>query len=64
MSETQGFGVSPPLSAITFDDQAGKLWIVTILAIIYVTLSAMVRGFVKWGMYGVDDYLLLIATAR
>jgi hypothetical protein len=59
-----GPGAAPPLSAITFNDQAGTLWIVTILGTIYVLLSALVRAFVKWGIYGVDDYLLAIATVR
>jgi hypothetical protein len=64
MSEQQGLGAAPPLSAITYNDQAGTLWIVTILATIYVVLSALVRAFVKWGIYGPDDYLLAIATVR
>lgn len=62
MSVQHGLGAAPPLSAVTDDNQAGSLWIVTILATIYVVLSAAVRGFVKWGLYGADDYLLAIAT--
>jgi len=62
MSVQQGLGAAPPLSAVTADNQAGTLWIVTILTTIYVVLSATVRGFVKWGLYGADDYLLVIAT--
>lgn len=64
MSEQHGLGTAPPLSAITFDNQAGTLWIVTILATIYVILSALVRAFVKWGIYGIDDYILAVATVR
>jgi len=64
MTEQQGLGTAPPLAAISFNDQAGTLWIVTILATIYVILSALVRAYVKWGIYGIDDYLLAIATVR
>jgi hypothetical protein len=62
MSGPQDLGVEPPFSAVYPDDQAGSLWIVTILATIYVLLSALVRGFIKWGIYGADDYLLAVAT--
>ncbi|KAF2689937.1 hypothetical protein K458DRAFT_474325 [Lentithecium fluviatile CBS 122367] len=62
MSVQDGLGSAPPLSAVYPDDQAGTLWIVTILTTVYVVLSAVVRGFVKWGIYGLDDYLLAIAT--
>jgi hypothetical protein len=62
MNEQQFVGVLPPFSAIHPGDQAGKVWVVTILATIYVVLSALVRGFIKWGIYGADDYLLMIAT--
>jgi hypothetical protein len=64
MSEQQAVGVLPPFSAIQPGDQAGKVWIVTILATIYVILSALVRAYVKWGIYEADDYLLVIATVR
>jgi hypothetical protein len=64
MSEQQVVGLLPPFSAIHPGDQAGKVWVVTILATIYVVLSALVRGFIKWGIYGADDYLLMIATVR
>jgi hypothetical protein len=64
MSEQQVVGVLPPFSAIHTGDQAGKVWIVTILATIYVVLAALARGFVKWGIYGADDYLLAIGTVR
>jgi hypothetical protein len=64
MSEQQVAGLLPSFSAIHPGDQAGKVWVVTILATIYVVLSALVRGFIKWGIYGADDYLLMIATVR
>jgi hypothetical protein len=64
MGERQFEGLLPPFSAIQPGDQAGKVWVVTILATIYVVLSALARGFIKWGIYGVDDYLLSIATVR
>jgi hypothetical protein len=47
MSEQQMVGVLPPFSAVEPKDQAGKVYVVTILATIYVVLSALVRGFVK-----------------
>jgi hypothetical protein len=62
MSEQQIVNTLPPFSAIQPEDQAGKVWVVTILATIYVVLSALVRGFIKWGIYGADDYLLVLAT--
>jgi hypothetical protein len=62
MREPQLVGNLPPFSAIHPEDQAGKVWIVTILATIYVVLSALVRGFIKRGIYGPDDYLLIAAT--
>jgi hypothetical protein len=64
MSEQQFGGLLPPFSAVQSGDQAGKVWVVTILVTIYVVLSALARGFIKWGIYGVDDYLLIIATVR
>ncbi|KAF2639092.1 hypothetical protein P280DRAFT_550562 [Massarina eburnea CBS 473.64] len=52
----------PPLSAVTLDDQAGRLWIVTILAFIYVLLSAITRAVIKRGSIGLDDVLLFVGT--
>lgn len=49
-------------SPTSSQDSAGSLWILSILGIIYTTLSALVRARVKWVLYGTDDYLLFIAT--
>jgi hypothetical protein len=62
MSQQKFGGLLPPFSAIQHDDQAGKVWVVTILTIVYVVISALVRGFIKWGLYRADDYLLVVAT--
>jgi hypothetical protein len=64
MSKQHDLGVEPPFSAIHPDDDAGSVYVITILVTIYVILSTLVRGFIKWGIYGVDDYLLGIATVR
>jgi hypothetical protein len=53
---------SQRLSPIFDDDHAGYLWIVTTLGITYTTLSAVLRGYIKWRLFGYDDYLLAAAT--
>lgn len=55
---------SPPFSPVAFNDHAGKLWIVTILSLIYSTLSVMARAYIKYKMLGLDDLLLGLATVR
>lgn len=50
-------------SRITDSDHAGLLWIVTILCIIYSTLSCLLRAYIKRGIYGWDDLLMVAATA-
>jgi hypothetical protein len=62
MSQQKFDGLLPSFSAIQPDNQAGKVWIVAILTIVYVIISVLVRGFIKWGLYRADDYLLVIAT--
>ena len=49
-------------SPITTDDHAGLLWITAILCLIYSFIAFMVRGHVKWNLYGVDDAFLAAAT--
>ena len=49
-------------SPITTDDHAGLLWITAILCLIYSFIAFMVRGHVKWKLYGVDDAFLAAAT--
>ncbi|KAK1252114.1 hypothetical protein MKX08_003301 [Trichoderma sp. CBMAI-0020] len=49
-------------SPVTFNDHAGKLWIVTILALIYSTLAVMARAYIKYKMLGLDDLFLALAT--
>lgn len=51
-------------SPIDSNDYAGYLWIVTILGLVYATFAALVRIRIKWGVSGVDDYLLWVATVR
>lgn len=57
-------GIRPAFSAITANDYAGYLWIISILGDIYVVFAALVRVLVKWRVAGVDDYLLGLATVR
>ncbi|OCK94407.1 uncharacterized protein K441DRAFT_660281 [Cenococcum geophilum 1.58] len=49
-------------SPITTYDHAGLLWITAILCLIYSFIAFMVRGHVKWNLYGVDDAFLAAAT--
>lgn len=49
-------------SPITTGDHAGLLWITAILCLIYSFIALMVRGHVKWNLYGVDDAFLATAT--
>ncbi|KAM0518879.1 hypothetical protein ACHAPE_003869 [Trichoderma viride] len=53
---------SAAFSPITFNDHAGKLWIVTILALIYSSLAVMARAYIKYKMLGLDDLFLALAT--
>lgn len=55
---------SAPFSPVTFNDHAGRLWIVTILALIYSTLAVMTRAYIKYKMLGLDDLFLGLATVR
>lgn len=49
-------------SPILENDHAGYLWIVTILGLIYGTMSTAVRAHIKWRLYGADDYCIAVAT--
>ncbi|KAF6530300.1 hypothetical protein HZS61_001612 [Fusarium oxysporum f. sp. conglutinans] len=49
-------------SPVTFNDHAGKLWIVTILSLIYTSLIALARAYIKYKMFGFDDVLFAAAT--
>ncbi|QPC65801.1 hypothetical protein HYE67_008032 [Fusarium culmorum] len=50
------------LSPLTPDDHAGKLWIVTILSLIYTLHVAVARVYIKYRMLGVDDALYGVAV--
>lgn len=49
-------------SRITRDDHAGSLWIATLLCLVYSVMTLALRAYLRWNMYGVDDYLALVAT--
>ncbi|SPJ83935.1 uncharacterized protein FTOL_10451 [Fusarium torulosum] len=53
---------SSRFSPVTSNDHAGKLWIVTILSLIYSGLVALARAYIKYQMYGFDDILFTLAT--
>lgn len=55
-------GDGPRFSPVTFNDHAGQLWIVTILALVYSSLVSTARAYVKYKMFGVDDILIATAT--
>lgn len=50
-------------SPITVNDHAGYVWIVTILGVTYTISAAILRAWIKWGMYRWDDALGVIGTA-
>jgi hypothetical protein len=52
---------SNSLSPITPDDHAGKLWILTILSLIYTLQVAVARIYIKYRMFGIDDALYGVA---
>lgn len=56
--------ITPALSAITPEDHAGYLWIVTITGAVYSLMAVLVRARIKWGVFGTDDYLIALATVR
>lgn len=49
---------APGFSPVTAKDAAGNLWILTILALIYVGMVAAARAYIKYRMYGLDDILI------
>lgn len=53
----------PRFSPVAFDDHAGQLWIISILALIYSALVVATRAFIKFRMYGLDDLFIALATA-
>jgi hypothetical protein len=62
MSSQSPIDDSSRFSPIGDDDHAGYLWIVTTLGIIYSGLAAALRGHIKWGLLGSDDYCIALAT--
>ncbi|KAL2204593.1 hypothetical protein CC79DRAFT_1323388 [Sarocladium strictum] len=55
-------GMSEGFSPVSFNDHAGNVWIITILSLVYSSTVAAVRVYTKLRMYGVDDYLIAVAT--
>lgn len=53
---------STRFSPITETDNAGYVWIVTIIGIIYTAMICVLRGWIKFRVYGWDDALIAIAT--
>ncbi|CAD0082702.1 unnamed protein product [Aureobasidium vineae] len=51
-------------SRITDTDHAGYVWIVALLSLIYPFGTLVVRFNVRWGLYGSDDWVLLVATIQ
>lgn len=49
---------SPGFSPIAPADQAGNIWILIILALIYTSMVAAARVYIKYRMYGLDDVLI------
>ena len=49
---------------LTVDNNAGYLWIASILCLIYTFLVMIVRLHMKWKMYGLDDAAAMLATVR
>lgn len=55
---------SSGFSPVTPNDRAGILWIVTILALIYTSMVAAARVYIKHRMYGLDDILISFSIVR
>jgi hypothetical protein len=53
---------STRFSPVTETDHAGYVWIVTILGVTYTTLACLLRGWVKFRVYGLDDLLIAAGT--
>ncbi|KAF1812931.1 hypothetical protein P152DRAFT_507237 [Eremomyces bilateralis CBS 781.70] len=49
-------------SPIIDGNHAGYIYIATILFIVYTVLSLVVRGHIKWGLYGFDDWTIFAST--
>ncbi|KAK4503152.1 hypothetical protein PRZ48_006580 [Zasmidium cellare] len=47
---------------ITDDNHSGWLYIITLLSFVYVIIAFVIRFIVKYGMYGHDDWALLVST--
>lgn len=62
MNSHSSDGRTISFSPIEYNDHAGYLWIVTILGVIYSSLSGLARASIKRGIYGADDYLIGLAT--
>ncbi|KAJ4129453.1 hypothetical protein NW765_016326 [Fusarium oxysporum] len=60
-SKTSDNDGSYRLSPVTFNDHAGQLWIVTILSLIYSTLVALARIYIKYHKFGFDDIFFALA---
>ncbi|KAL7758360.1 hypothetical protein ACKLNR_012887 [Fusarium oxysporum f. sp. zingiberi] len=59
--ETSDNDGSYRFSPVTYNDHAGQLWIVTILSLIYSTLVALARLYIKYHKFGFDDILFALA---
>lgn len=57
-STTSGNRFAP----ITSDNHSGSLWIASILCLIYGVLTLTLRGHIKFRIYGLDDWLIAVAT--
>ena len=51
-------------SPVTDQDQAGVLWIASLLAATYALLSILTRAYIKRKCYGLDDLVCLAAMVR
>jgi hypothetical protein len=47
---------------VTPDNQSGSVWISSLLCLIYSTLVLVVRGHLRWKMYGTDDWFAAAAV--
>lgn len=48
-------------SPILDDDHAGNVWIMTILAVLYSLLTAVVRALIKKRAFGMEDVFFYVA---
>ena len=51
-------------STITPDDHGGLIYIATFMAFTYSSVTFVTRCFIKWNIFGMDDWAMVVAQVR